>query len=74
MATLIDTFHPEKRLNESIKNANFLTKKGNGYKDSRLSITQKLLQYESWSPEIIDERQKQFCDLAEVIWPEELVS
>jgi Protein of unknown function (DUF1524) len=59
----------DKRLNEQIKNADFLTKKDKAYKDSRLEITKSLLQYDSWSPELVTARQDALCDLAQTIWP-----
>jgi hypothetical protein len=59
----------DKRLNESIKNASFTTKKESAYKDSRLEVTKLLLQCDSWSPESVTARQHTFCELARSIWP-----
>jgi hypothetical protein len=63
----------DKRLNESIKNADFQTKKADAYVDSRLEVTKALLQYDSWSPEQIALRQTMFCQLAQIIWPATLI-
>jgi hypothetical protein len=63
----------DKRLNESIKNADFVTKKASAYVDSRLEVTKALLQYDSWSPQQIAERQAMFCELAQTIWPATLI-
>lgn len=59
----------DKKLNTSIKNADFEQKKDQAYKDSRLEITKELLKYDSWSPDLIEKRQKWFGTLAAKIWP-----
>jgi hypothetical protein len=63
----------DRRLNEQIKNSDFPAKKERAYKDSRLEITKALLKYDSWSPEHIADRQKALGELANVIWPAELI-
>lgn len=63
----------DKKLNESIKNADFATKKEKGYKDSRLEITRALLSLDSWSHEAVVARQEKLCALANKIWPINLV-
>jgi hypothetical protein len=63
----------DRRLNESIKNADFAIKKANAYTGSRLEITKALLALPSWSPEAVIARQVQLRDLARDIWPADLV-
>lgn len=63
----------DRRLNEQIKNSNFATKKEKAYSGSRLEITKALLKYDDWSPQLIDERQSTFCELATSLWPVDLV-
>jgi hypothetical protein len=63
----------DKRLNETIKNADFATKKSAAYTGSRLLITQALLQIQSWTPQAVTARQIQLRDLAKQIWPQGLI-
>jgi hypothetical protein len=62
-----------RRLNEQIKNAGFGDKKQQAYQATRLAITEALLTYEAWSPEMVVKRQSDLCQLAEQVWPSGLV-
>lgn len=62
-----------RRLNEQIKNANFGLKKEQAYQNTRLALTEALLQYEAWSPETVVKRQTALCQCAREVWPEMLV-
>jgi hypothetical protein len=57
-----------KRLNTSIKNADFPTKKAQGYAGSDILMTQELLGLDHWDTEAIDERQRELSDWAFEIW------
>lgn len=57
-----------KRLNTSVKNADFATKKEKAYKDSDVLMTQELLAYEDWDAESIDVRQQALSEFAFGIW------
>jgi hypothetical protein len=46
-----------KRLNTSIKNADFATKKERGYEGSDILMTKELLARDTWDAAAIDERQ-----------------
>lgn len=63
----------DKRLNESIKNADFATKRQSAYADSRLAITKALLALTEWTPTTLIARQAKLRDLAKEIWPLSLV-
>ncbi len=56
-----------RRLNESLKNADFAIKKEK-YSESDLLITKELLVLESWDPAAIDRRQEELSQLAANIW------
>lgn len=57
-----------KRLNTSIKNADFDTKKDKGYTGSDIQLTKELLTVDSWSSESIEERQKGLSEFALKVW------
>lgn len=57
-----------KRLNTSIKNADFSTKKEKGYKSSEILLTKELYDRDDWSPEVVEERQKEMSALVFGIW------
>lgn len=56
-----------KRLNQSIKNAGFSTKK-QSYKESDLLLTKDLLKYDSWDDQTISKRQIELSEKALAIW------
>ncbi|RZD16698.1 MAG: DUF262 domain-containing protein [Candidatus Acididesulfobacter guangdongensis] len=60
--TLLDT-----KMNSDAGNNDFQSKK-NIYKDSRIAITKDLCNFNSWSPQDIDNRQQIFADTAANIW------
>ena len=62
-----------RRLNEQIKNSNFELKKLHAYQSTRLAITEALIQFESWSPQTVVDRQNTLCQLAQEVWPVTLV-
>jgi hypothetical protein len=62
-----------RRLNEQIKNSNFELKKQQAYQNTRLALTEALLQFESWSPQTVVTRQYELCQLAQEVWPVTLV-
>lgn len=51
-----------KRLNTSIKNAYFGTKKRDGYSDSDILMTKELLAGDSWDTAAIDERRRELSN------------
>jgi hypothetical protein len=57
-----------KRLNTSIKNADFATKKKAGYADSDILMTKELLTLETWDTDAIDERQRELSKWVFEIW------
>jgi hypothetical protein len=57
-----------KRLNTSIRNADFPTKKTNGYAGSDVLMTKELLTHEAWDTAAIDERQRELSGWAYRIW------
>ena len=57
-----------KRLNASIRNSDFETKKKKGYKDSDLLLTKELDQFEEWTTETIEERQSEMSKWIGGIW------
>jgi hypothetical protein len=57
-----------KRINTSIKNADFETKKNLGYSSSDILLTKDLLAEESWSAETVEKRQRVLSKLAFDIW------
>lgn len=57
-----------KRLNTSIKNADFLTKKDKGYTGSDIQLTKELFAYEEWTPENVEARQLQMSEWVFSIW------
>ena len=57
-----------KRLNTSIKNADFSTKAANGYADSDLLMTKELLERDVWDSHAIDERQRELSTWIFDIW------
>lgn len=57
-----------KRLNTSIKNADFATKKEKGYKSSDIVMTKELLDYEEWTPATIDLRQDELSKWILKVW------
>ncbi|GAA1154764.1 DUF262 domain-containing protein [Nesterenkonia sandarakina] len=57
-----------KRLNTSIKNADFSTKKEKGYEASDILLTKELLVHGTWSPAIVEARQKEMSELVFQIW------
>lgn len=63
----------DKRLNESIKNADFSVKKHQAYASSRLEITRALAMLDDeWTPTSINERANMLCGIAETLWPQSL--
>jgi len=62
-----------RRLNEQIKNAGFEEKKQQAYQATKLAITEALLNYPKWSPEIVAQRQSEMCQIAEKVWPVGLI-
>lgn len=61
----------DKKMNSEQGNDKFDIKKGL-YRDSEVIITKKLCEYEKWSSESIDRRQKEFADRAVEIWSLEI--
>jgi Protein of unknown function (DUF1524) len=57
-----------KRLNTSIKNADFATKKAKGYAGSDILMTQELLALDAWNSDAIDERQRELSKWVFEIW------
>lgn len=57
-----------RKLNSSIKNADFSTKKEQGYDGSEILLTRELLNLDRWSPEQIDVRQKDLSRNVASIW------
>ena len=55
-------------LNTAIRNANFSTKKRDGYAGSDLVLTQELLEYDDWTTDTIDARQTELITLVLGIW------
>lgn len=48
-------------------------KKDQAYQNTRLAITEALLQYEKWSPVTVESRQSELWKLAQQVWPADLV-
>jgi hypothetical protein len=61
--TLLDA-----KLNQTIQNGSFLTKKPS-YSKSDVLITQQLLGYDTWNRENIEQRQQKLAQNAAVVWP-----
>lgn len=57
-----------KRLNTSVKNADFATKKASAYSASDILMTQALNSHADWDIGAIDERQTQLAEFAFQIW------
>lgn len=57
-----------KRLNSSVKNADFATKKAQAYEESDILMTQELIDRDEWNPAAIDERQRDLASYAFEIW------
>ena len=57
-----------KRLNTSIKNGDFATKKEKGYKPSDILMTKELLAYDEWTPATIESRQAELSEWVFEIW------
>jgi Protein of unknown function (DUF1524) len=57
-----------KRLNTSIKNADFATKKKDGYASSDILMTKELLSLDTWDAAAIDERQRELSGWVFEIW------
>jgi hypothetical protein len=57
-----------KRLNTSIRNAGFATKKETGYTGSDILMTQELLPFTKWDADAIDERQRELSKWVFEIW------
>lgn len=57
-----------KRLNTSIKNAGFATKKEKGYAGSDILMTKELLDLNVWDTASIDERQRELSQWVFDIW------
>ncbi|MFN0152836.1 MAG: DUF262 domain-containing protein [Gaiella sp.] len=57
-----------KRLNTSIKNANFVTKKEKGYASSDILMTQELLTRDTWDTAAIEDRQRELSTWIFDIW------
>lgn len=57
-----------RRLNASIRNKDFETKKKRGYKGSDLLLTKELDQFAEWTPESIEERQVEMSEWVGGIW------
>jgi len=59
----------KRKLNSTIKNKDFATKKEQAYESSALEINVQTVNSEDeWTPEIINERQKKFAEKAVEIW------
>jgi len=57
-----------KRLNTSIRNADFATKKRDGYASSDILMTKELLAVDSWDTAAIERRQRELSDWVFDIW------
>lgn len=57
-----------KRMNTSIKNANYATKKERAYSDSDIVMTKELLAFDDWDTAAIDTRQRELSDWVFDIW------
>ena len=57
-----------RRINTSIKNADFATKQTQGYVGSDILMTQELLPLDHWDPEAINKRQRELSQWAFEIW------
>jgi hypothetical protein len=57
-----------RRLNVTIKNADFVTKKAKAYVDSDIVMTKDLLTNDSWSPAAIEARQEELSNYVFEIW------
>ncbi len=57
-----------KRLNTSIKNADFTTKKEKGYKNSDIVLTKDLLARDVWSAAAVEARQREMSALVFGVW------
>jgi hypothetical protein len=57
-----------KRLNTSIKNADFDRKKKEGYSGSDILMTQELLVLDNWDPDAINDRQRELSQWVFDIW------
>lgn len=56
------------RLNTSIKNADFATKKANGYSSSDILMTKELMTRTAWDPAAVEERQRELSSWIFEIW------
>jgi hypothetical protein len=57
-----------KRLNISIQNSDFVTKKAQGYGSSDLVLTKELLTYDTWNSATIDARQQELSNWVFDVW------
>lgn len=57
-----------KRLNATVKNADFETKKEKAYATSDIVMTKELLEYEAWSAESVNRRQTELASWAFALW------
>jgi hypothetical protein len=57
-----------KRLNISIQNSDFVTKKERGYSSSDLVLTKELMVYDGWDTTAIDNRQRELSNWVFDIW------
>lgn len=57
----------DKEMNSEVRDGNFLSKR-KIYKESDIEITKKLSKYKKWTPERIEERQREFAEKAIEIW------
>lgn len=57
-----------KRLNTSIKNADFATKKDKAYQDSYILLTNELVNYDRWTADTVEARQEELSRLVFDIW------
>jgi len=57
-----------KRLNTSIKNADFATKKEQAYEGSDILMTRELLDFDEWNSETIDSRQQELSSWVFGVW------
>jgi uncharacterized protein DUF262/uncharacterized protein DUF1524 len=60
------------RLNQEAQNSDFIVKRDNFYSHSGIYLTRELLDKNAWTPAEIDERQRHLCDLAILVWPQNL--